>query len=152
MVWPIKIIIGGITVVQSCKLKAPLTNAEKEECRWYLENFVAEAPYSTTRAQKAVKVLKSYAEALQQDLNLLRLTPNTACSLSNKRRTLVIEIKEDPLVEKNSQNSIHQLHWELLEQPNLWTQNIIKVQVRRGIADPPPEAAANITTTLSPCE
>ena len=82
LVWPIKIIIRGITVVQSCKLKAPLTNAEKEECRWYLENFVAEAPYSMTRAQKAVKVLKSYAEALQQDLNLLRLTPNTGCSLS----------------------------------------------------------------------
>jgi len=73
LVWPIKILTGGITVVQSCKLKAPLTNAEKEECRWYLENFVAVAPYSTTRAQKAVKVLKSYAEALQQDLNLLRL-------------------------------------------------------------------------------
>ena len=79
-------------------------------------------------------------------------TPNTGCALSNKRRTLVIEIKEDPLDEKNSQNSIHQLHWELLEQPNLWTQNIIKVQVRRGIADPPPQAAANITTSLSPCE
>jgi hypothetical protein len=152
LAWPIDILIGETTVVQSCKLKDPLTSAEKEECRWYLENFVAEAPYSTTRAQKAAKVLKSYAEVLQQDLNLLGLTPDTDCSLSNERRRLVIEVKEDPLDEKNSQNSIHQLHWELLEQPNLWTQSIVKVQVRRGIAEPPPDAAANIITTLSPRE
>jgi hypothetical protein len=151
LVWPIDILVRETTVVQSCKLKDPLTNAEKEECRWYLENFVAEEPYSTTRAQKAANALKSYAEALKQDLNLLGLTPDTDCSLSNKR-TLVIEIKEDPLDEKNSQDSIHQLHWELLEQPNLWTQNIIKVQVRRGITKPHREASTNITSTLSPRE
>lgn len=149
LAWPVDILIGETTVVQDCKLKDPLTSAEKEECCWYLENFVSEAPYSTARAQKAAKTLKSYAEALQQDLNLLSHIPDTDCSLSNQRRTLVIEIKEDPLDEKTSLNSIHQLHWELLEESNLWSQNIIKVKVRRAITGPPPKTSTDITPTLS---
>ncbi len=152
LAWPVDILIGETTVVQDYKLNDPLTSAEKEECRWYLEKFVSEAPYSTARAQKAAKTLKSYAEALQQDLNLLGHITDTDCSLSNQGRTLVIEIKEDPLNGKTSLNSIHQLHWELLEERNLWSQNIIKVQVRRGITGPPPKPSTDITPTISACE
>jgi hypothetical protein len=99
----------------------------KKDCRWYVEDFAAKEPYATTRARITSNRLKTYASCLQQDLKLERIFV-TLPRGSTKRRAIVIDVYDARKV-----NNIHQLHWELLENPDLWERKNVTVHIRRSV-------------------
>jgi hypothetical protein len=99
----------------------------KKDCRWYVEDFAAKEPYATTRARITSNRLKTYASCLQQDLKLERIIVTLPRGIAT-RRAIVIEVYDARKV-----NNIHQLHWELLENPDLWERKNVTVHIRRSV-------------------
>jgi hypothetical protein len=99
----------------------------KKDCRWYVEDFAAKEPYATTRARNTSNRLKTYASCLQQDLKLEKIIV-TLPRGSTGRRVIVIEVYDARKVD-----NIYQLHWELLESPDLWERKNVTVQIRRSV-------------------
>ena len=133
LTWSIDILNGETLLVEGQELNDPQNVQQKDDSRWYLEQFVVVSPYKTTRARKAANDLQAYALSLRQELKLTEINPIATESSPDGKRILVIEVKEDPLENSTSHNSIHQLHWELLEQPDIWGRNDLEVRVRRSV-------------------
>src|ERR1700722_2969780 len=140
LVWSVDIIAGGKAVVRGQQLSDPRDDSQKVECRWYIEDYVAN-PYSTTRARNAVDLLKTYARHLQRELALTDIVPIPVKGNSGERTIVVIEVQEDwpsngaqgrETSSGGSSNTIHQLYWELLEDPAIWGQKNVDVQIRRS--------------------
>ncbi|TKA76811.1 hypothetical protein B0A49_02399 [Cryomyces minteri] len=105
-------------------LHDPLDEEQRNECRWYIEEFVCKSPYSVTRARKAANALQQCASSLLDQLRLVErlkdASPGHSC------HKIAISISEDG----GAGNSIHQLYWELLEDPSPWNIDV-DVTVKR---------------------
>ncbi len=99
----------------------------KKDCRWYVEEFAAKEPYAITRARNTSNRLKTYALCLQQDLKLEKIIV-TLPRGSTRRRAIVIQVYDARKVD-----NIYQLHWELLENPDLWERKNVTGQIRRSV-------------------
>jgi hypothetical protein len=99
----------------------------KRDCRWYVEDFAAKQPYATTKARNTSNSLETYASCLQQDLKLEKIIVTLPRERTG-RRAIIIEVYDARKV-----NNIYQLHWELLENPDLWERQNVTVQIRRSV-------------------
>lgn len=134
MSWSIDILIGGRQVAQSITLADPLIKAGKEEYQWYLEGYTRN-PYSVTKARAITSNINTYAQRLQEQLRLLEFISLVTNGLSTSERTVVLDIVEGSQNDGASRNTIHQLHWELLEDPSVWNQKDLIIQTQRSIRD-----------------
>jgi hypothetical protein len=110
------------TIKTDLALIDPLTTGEKTRCRWYLEKHT-EDPFAVSRARDAVSYLERYRQSLAQQLQLSDIrVPDD--------ESLLIEVEDASGSAADPQASAHQLHWELLEDQDVW-RNAKSVQVRR---------------------
>ena len=116
--WLVTIDSGENADLLPVVLHDPLDEEQRNECRWYIEEFVCKSPYSVTRAQKAANALQQYASSLLDQLRLVErlkdASPGHGC------HKIAISISED----EGARNSIHQLYWELLEDPSPWNIDV----------------------------
>ncbi|KAF5642455.1 uncharacterized protein FTJAE_3612 [Fusarium tjaetaba] len=134
--WAVDIVKNGEPIQQDIRITDPLTSDQKETCRWYLQQYVRLSPFSVNRAEEAKAILDQYPHQLLDQLPLRRaLLPQLeqgAYSLDPV--TLLVDVFELPKsVESESDDSVHQLFWETLEYPELWSHPNWKVIVRRSL-------------------
>jgi len=113
-------------------LRDPFDWKQKKECDWYLHDYLQRYPYSTTRARKVASLLKGYARDLQGQLKLNEFIPVAGNDASSDRQVVVLEIEEGQLDDSTSENTVHQLYWELLEELDVWDRRDLDVRIHRS--------------------
>ncbi|CVL11809.1 hypothetical protein FPRO06_13104 [Fusarium proliferatum] len=134
--WVVSVVKNGEAIQQDIRLTDPLTPDQKETCRWYLQQYIQLSPFSVDRAAEARFILDKYPHQLLDQLPLRQvLLPQLqqgAYSLDPV--TILVDIFEPPKgIESVSDESIHQLFWETLEYPELWSHPNWKVIIRRSL-------------------
>ncbi|ETN39885.1 uncharacterized protein HMPREF1541_06111 [Cyphellophora europaea CBS 101466] len=116
--YSVSITVDGIEVASGLELVDPFDDEEENECRWYLERYATQSPYSASRSSAVQDALKHYAKNLSEQLHLTRHLQDI-CG-SQQQTSVVLEILEASDRGPTSVSSIHQLHWEVLESPSVW--------------------------------
>src|SRR5258708_5112546 len=75
----------GKTVAAGVRLKDPLSQAEKSELRWYIEEFVRLSSFEVSRARDAANLVRRYAQNVADQLNLLTTVQSAGRSTSNAK-------------------------------------------------------------------
>jgi hypothetical protein len=127
--WTVNVILNGEGVAQPMRISDPLTLEEHADCRWYLEQFASQEPFNSEKATKVAGCIDQYAKVLLSQLNLDAVFQHSEPT----NRSLLIDICDSPNNNAIDELSIHNLYWELLEQPQLWKGRFAKVTVRRCI-------------------
>lgn len=111
---------------QTIVLTDPFTPDQQEQLRWYLEDYAEKEPFEATRAEKVFQNLTAYGKELAEQLRINQVIP------SGHRLILEIEVGKHA-------STIHQLHWEVLEDVELWPQDgrPKEVSVTRILSDTP---------------
>jgi hypothetical protein len=137
--WTVNITSDGKLLKQNLSLRDPLDATEKELCRWYLEQYLGNEPYSTTKARSAAALTDKYGQSLLDQLQLADL-------ISDNEQNLNIEV-EDVSVSNSGHNSVHQLSWEFLEDEKLSKAPLaVCVQRSSGIPGQPLLAREKISS------
>ncbi|PMD38652.1 hypothetical protein L207DRAFT_634679 [Hyaloscypha variabilis F] len=132
--WEVSVYLGGACFAKSLTLSDPFTKVDEDECRWYLEDYLTKTPFEKSRADIAAESLNSYADSLFDQLRLSRVWRRLAGPRSPKNKFLEIDIIEDTEdLNAVSFDTVHRLHWEVLEYPRLWKNINLKTAVRRII-------------------
>ena len=123
----------GTTVAAGVRLKDPLSQAEKSELRWYIEEYVPVSPFELTRARGAANLVRRYAQNIADQLNLLKTVQSAAGSSTSTSDAVSISlaIRDADEDERDEKATIQQLHWELLEDLDCWKEHGFKLVVRR---------------------
>jgi hypothetical protein len=141
--WGVAVYLGGACFAKNITLSDPFTNVEEDECRWYLEDYLTKSPFEKGRAELAVESLNSYADSLFEQLHLSRVWRRLSDKTNHSNKVLEIDIVEDTKDSSSvSSDTIHRLHWEVLEWPRLWKNIRLQTLVRRII---PQNEATNLT-------
>jgi hypothetical protein len=132
--WEVSVYLGGACFAKSLTLSDPFTKVVEDECRWYLEDYLTKTPFEKGRADIATESLNSYADSLFDQLRLSRVWRRLTGPRSPQNKFLEIDIIEDA-EDPNavSSDTVHRLHWEVLEYPRLWKNIDLKTTVRRII-------------------
>src|ERR1700761_8830289 len=90
----------------------PLTQDEKSDCCWYLEKHTRD-PFRVLRAGNAASSIERYRQSLAEQLQLgdIQVADNEPLS---------IEVEDASASTGGPDASAHQLHWELLEDQEIW--------------------------------
>jgi hypothetical protein len=131
--WLISVSTNNKSAYTNLYLKDPLDPEQKANCRWYLEQYVQQSPFSITRAQEAAECLQNYQKELLKQLRLMELVRSVSGNYTAKKLSLFIEVLEETLESAGSGRTVHQLHWELLEDATIWDHDNIEILVRRSI-------------------
>jgi hypothetical protein len=143
--WSIEIYIDGESVVENETLHDPYDDEDRGQCQWYLEKYICKSPFSMDSAREVAKSLQRYSKHLIQELHLNELiTPRLRPD--NGQMKVCIEITEGKATTSTT-NTIHQLHWELLEDPGLWEIQDVQVTVQRVFNSP---RSGNLSPTPNP--
>ena len=113
------------------QLRDPFTAAQERECKWYLERYTR-SPFAVERAAAAKKSFREYGRSLLTQLSLSDIAP-----LWSKDKPMVdIEVIQgaDCEYDVGGLLSVHRLHWEFLEDGDLWVMKTARVSVRRVLA------------------
>ena len=113
------------------QLRDPFTAAQERECKWYLERYTR-SPFALERAAAAEKSFREYGQNLLTQLGLSDIAP-----LWSKDKPMIdIEVIQRADCENDVGGllSVHRLHWEFLEDGDLWIINTARVSVRRVLA------------------
>ena len=123
--WAVSVVINGKLTDIAKTLEDPFLKQQggeeqpqdqEEECRWYVERYAIRYPFARAKAGKAAEQLQNYATSLLSDLGLPQLVKNELKPGCKGTPTITIAISED----SSTNNSVHRLHWELLEDPTFW--------------------------------
>ncbi|KAF8535442.1 hypothetical protein BDD12DRAFT_344857 [Trichophaea hybrida] len=144
--WLMTVSVDHKPLNESLRLKDPFDAIKKADCRWYLEQYTQKSPFSIIKAQIAAGWLLEYPKALLDQLQLKDLVDLHVPEDNSQKLYISIDISEDTVDNADSDSTIHQLHWELVEDPSLWTRNNVEVIVRRYIR--PPEPAQGSTNQI----
>jgi hypothetical protein len=131
--WLVNISHNGQNVRELVKVFDPFNSSEKADCRWYLERYATQEPFEAEKAAVVAGSIQRYASQLYSQLFLEGLF-HEGRDATGAERTLVVDICDS---ERNScvdSNSLHGLHWELLEQSSLWSEYFDNISVRRRIS------------------
>ncbi|KAF1810199.1 hypothetical protein P152DRAFT_516082 [Eremomyces bilateralis CBS 781.70] len=126
--WTIDVFLDEKRVVQNALLEDPLKQEQKTFCRWYLEEFTSRSPFSVDLAKDAEYLLGSYAAYLSKQLHLQTIVAQFP--QGSTHRTVLIEILDEACIFDKHESTIHQLHWELLEVPATWNDQLDVVVTR----------------------
>ncbi|MCJ1279480.1 hypothetical protein MMC21_007304 [Puttea exsequens] len=123
--WLVDLNLDGECVRPDAVLRDPFDRFESNECRWYLETYLFQSPYERKRARDTADHLNRY----QRDL-FLQLFADCEFfkpeRLAAKRLTIYFE---DAIAYANLPNfkTIHKIHWEILEDPQLWRGMVVDI-------------------------
>ena len=126
--------VDGVTCDEEIRLPQPYRDDHIEDLRWYLESFI---PRDSFDIQKA-NLMASYLEDIGTQLHLhvgLPLLNTLLRDADVAKSTFNIEINIRQTSEQQGQR-IHNIYWELLEDPKLWLPVNVNALVRRHIAAP----------------
>jgi hypothetical protein len=147
--WSVDVAHNGVLVHKGIELSDPFSIEQEADCRWYLERYATESPFEVEKANLIAEQLKRYGPKLFNRLCLSEIVDRwTEAEGSDSRKVprLDIEVMENVHKPGFSQDSIHRLHWELLEAPSLWPELVEQVVVsRRAVAN---DNAEHGVTTL----
>lgn len=131
--WTVDVHIDGERVLENLFLVDPLSPDQRILCRWYLEQFIQQSPYSVDLANDAESLLKFYPEDI---LRQLRLKEAVTPYLQELRfgRPLSIEVCDNSEHGTRREETIYQLFWEILEDHTLWGEPLCSILVQRTIA------------------
>lgn len=130
----VDVVKDGEMVEQNIGITDPLTREQNATCRWYLQQYVQQSPFSVDRAAEAEALLEEYPKQLlrQLPLRLAVLSSFEAWAYSSDVTTILIDVFQQPSdSEDGIEESIHQLFWETLEENRLWSHPNGHVIVRR---------------------
>jgi hypothetical protein len=136
--WLMNISVKGADINLTKTVHNPFNQNQEEECRWYVEDFASKSPFQERRAVSAVEELKRYANSLLSQLELVELVNDILSSRPSRSITITVA-QGDADEDEGAENSIQQLHWELLEDPSLWPSGveiILKRHVKAGGENP----------------
>ena len=88
----------------------PFSNEQENDLKWYLQDRAQKDPFAEKRATTAEKSLEFYAKNLYEQLK--PAFAQISLDVASKQVCLAI-------CDRNSDKSIHRLHWEALEYPTL---------------------------------
>ncbi|KUL86672.1 hypothetical protein ZTR_03034 [Talaromyces verruculosus] len=132
--WLMNISVKGADIYLTKTVHNPFNQNQEEECRWYVEDFASKSPFQERRAVSVVEELKGYANSLLSQLELVELVNDILSSQPCRSITITVA-QDDGDEDEGAENSIQQLHWELLEDPSLWPSGveiIVKRHVKAG--------------------
>lgn len=117
--------------LQQVKLRDPFSAAQERECKWYLERYTR-SPFAVERATTAEGSLREYGRSLFVQLRLAESRQLWSVDTSE----IDIEVVQRPQStnDESGSPSIHRLHWELLEEGDLWPLDSTRISVRRHLA------------------
>jgi hypothetical protein len=131
--WEVDVYLGGACFAKKVILSDPFSKTDEDECRWYLDDYL-KSPFEKGRADIAVEALNSYADNLFDQLHLNRVWRWLTGPTTPTNKVLEIAIIENTeSLNAVSSDTIHRLHWEILESPRLWKNLHIQTTVRRII-------------------
>ncbi|KAJ5464572.1 uncharacterized protein N7458_000258 [Penicillium daleae] len=118
-------------IARNVEVSDPLTSEEHVKSRWYLERFIQQNPYEELESREALRLLSVYAASILEQLQLRSLVETRVNLDTNTEEgwELAIEVVDS---EANS-HTIHQLFWELLEDPQLFNADFQTVTVVRSL-------------------
>lgn len=134
--WMVDVVKDGEMVEQNIRITDPLTPEQNATCRWYLQQYIQQAPFSVDKATEAEALLEEYPNQLlrQLPLRLAVLSSFKAGVNRSDATTILIDVFQRPSDSEDSngiEESIHQLFWETLEANRLWSHPNCHVIVRR---------------------
>jgi hypothetical protein len=124
----------------SMRLLDPFDVKDEANCQWYFDDFISKNPFQLDRAATVEEGLKAYTKSLFEQLGLDSIADILQQS-SATRKILRINISDvEPTTADHVQQSVHTLHWELLEDPELWQASNCTVVLRRLVLHRPSSA------------
>jgi hypothetical protein len=127
--WLVTLAVNGKACGRTIALSDPFDGAQRQDCRWYIEEFVRKSPYSVKRASKVSDALRAYGKSLLNQLGLVDLVNDAFSGQAYGTRSVSISVGDG----SESESTVHQLHWELLEDSSLWGVKDLQVAVRRKV-------------------
>jgi hypothetical protein len=113
-------------------IRDPWSPDDETKLRWYLEKYPRKDPFAVTEAQQASDALSRYGVDLREQLQLGDLSILEKARGEKDPRKNPLEIKIVDLASPESPgDTVHRLHWELLEDPALWPGLDLLATVRR---------------------
>ncbi|CAZ81794.1 unnamed protein product [Tuber melanosporum] len=123
--------------VRMVEVKNPFNANDEENLEWYLEEFATTSPLSRSRAHEVSSNLKEYAAglikgfALEEVVNHIR-----AQNAVGEEPGITFFLDVETLPSESAKSSLHIIHWEVLENLDLWPREIKgRIVVRRKVAD-----------------
>jgi hypothetical protein len=102
---------------QDIQLEDPSSPELEREFLWYWEDFALQDPFEKSRALAAEQSLLKYAETIRDAIE-----EPLADILRNRQSTLQEVTVHLAIKSEGSNSSLQRLHWELLENLELWTR------------------------------
>jgi len=134
--WSVDVSLNGAVVSKDLVLEDPFSEQHEKELQWYLERYASNDPLATGRGSLVAKRLEQYGQKMFSQLQLGDLSLTDTVDIS------VVGLAEYP--RKDTGDTIHRLHWEILEEPALWPPHVVGVVVRRILASVSPLEPANV--------
>ena len=134
--WAVDVVKDDTIVQHGVPVRDPLSPDQRSTCRWYLEKYVECLPFSVDRAEEAELLLESYPEDLLRQLSLREVLASDLedAPFNLDSVLLSIEVCHGSGEGGCSVDTIHQLFWELLEDPALWCHPRLAVVVERSVS------------------
>jgi hypothetical protein len=127
--WTVDVYAKNKSVVQDANLEDPLDEEQSKLCKWYLEQYVYKSPYSMDKAAEAARYIQDYWKVAIQSLQLKSIVDQHFGHDAGHRQ-VSIEIL-DGEVDMPTTVTVHQLNWELLEDPRQWDADDMQISVKR---------------------
>lgn len=115
----------------------PWSPDDEDHGRWYLEKHLRKDPFAITKARQIEGSLAQYGRKLREQIQLGDLSLlSRQCNQDDQihRHGLEITIIDEALPAEGLDDTVHRLHWELLEDPTLWPEIKLGVTVRRLVS------------------
>ncbi len=131
----VQVSVDGEVLDGPLTLLEPLSLSERTDLRWYLERYASQEPFDSDKAHKVAASIITYGRELHRQLRLQR-TFQIQDPLVDQNYSLTIDVCENYTEDHAFSGSLQSLHWELLEQLELWSGCFNKVIVRRISSEP----------------
>lgn len=108
----VDVVKDGEMVEQNIEITDPLTREQNATCRWYLQQYIQQSPFSVDRAAEAEALLEKYPKQLlrQLPLRLAVSSSSEAWAYSTDVIIILIDVFQQPSDSKDGiEESIHQL-------------------------------------------
>jgi hypothetical protein len=128
--WQIAVYFDDNLISERLTLKDPLNSEQKDECKWYIEEYVRVSPYSVTRARAAAGYLENYARSIIEQLGLVTVVDSVPRRTTAAKHNVLVEVIEGHVEDGDPEDTVHQLHWELLEDEASWARHDLNIVVR----------------------
>ena len=143
--WLVSITSNDTPVHSNLPLHDPFTAEQEDKCRWYLEHYAPLSPFQAEKAKEvSEELLEVYAQELWDQLRLQQIVNLWAeeeghgeGERGSPLQTIEIDVVDgsELMSDYDPGETVHRLHWEVLEGPALWPAEIVsRVVLRRRVA------------------